>query len=155
MCEPARPALSTTTTPPPAPPSGTAFAASEGGHLFKLEDIALAGWLEWAAARRGFRVHLVKDRRSVPRRQQGCMHHAGSLRNAGLGLPKRASFAVAGCSAARGRLLPVPKGEKGGLDQAWPGSGRIQPCRALCCCLQRTHAAPGGTLKHTPPQHHP
>ncbi|KAL4430053.1 hypothetical protein ABPG77_004423 [Micractinium sp. CCAP 211/92] len=42
---------------------GTAFAASEGGHLFKLEDIALAGWLEWAAARRGFRVHLVKDRR--------------------------------------------------------------------------------------------
>ncbi|KAL4443993.1 hypothetical protein ABPG75_011730 [Micractinium tetrahymenae] len=42
---------------------GTAFAASEGGHLFKLEDIALAGWLEWAAQRRGFKVHLVVDKR--------------------------------------------------------------------------------------------
>lgn len=46
-------------------PAGTAFAASEGGHLFKLEDIALAGWLEWAAQRRAFKVHLVVDKRRV------------------------------------------------------------------------------------------
>lgn len=48
----------------PAPrPAGTAFAASQGGHLFKLEDVALGSWLEWAAEARGFQLHLVVDRR--------------------------------------------------------------------------------------------
>lgn len=54
-CPPARPCLTWH--------AGTAFAASEGGHLFKLEDVALGSWLEWTAARRGFTLHLVPDKR--------------------------------------------------------------------------------------------
>ena len=46
-------------------PAGTAYAASEGGHLFKLEDIALGGWLEWLAAERGIEVQRIKDKRWV------------------------------------------------------------------------------------------
>lgn len=47
----------------PLPPAGAAFSASHGGRLFKLEDVALASWLEWAAERGGFRIHRVTDRR--------------------------------------------------------------------------------------------
>ncbi|EFN56752.1 hypothetical protein CHLNCDRAFT_144204 [Chlorella variabilis] len=43
--------------------SGTAYAASVGGHLFRFEDVALGGWLEWAAERGGFKIRLVADRR--------------------------------------------------------------------------------------------
>ncbi|KAI7844774.1 hypothetical protein COHA_001654 [Chlorella ohadii] len=43
--------------------SGAAFAASHGDRLFKLEDVALASWLEWAAQQGGFRIHRVTDRR--------------------------------------------------------------------------------------------
>ena len=45
------------------PAAGAAFSASHGGRLFKLEDVALASWLEWAAERGGFRIHRVTDRR--------------------------------------------------------------------------------------------
>lgn len=51
--------------------SGAAHASSQGGHLFKLEDIALASWVEWAAERRGFEVHLVVDKRF---NYAGCNH---------------------------------------------------------------------------------
>ncbi|KAI3427158.1 hypothetical protein D9Q98_007095 [Chlorella vulgaris] len=43
--------------------AGTAYAASVGGHLFKLEDIAVGSWLEWAAQQRGFELHLAQDKR--------------------------------------------------------------------------------------------
>ena len=55
--------------PPPhrtahrTPTAGAAYAASVGGHLFKLEDIALGGWLEWLAAERGIEVQRIKDKR--------------------------------------------------------------------------------------------
>lgn len=45
------------------PTAGAAFAASHGGRLFKLEDVALASWLEWAAQQGNFRIHRVTDRR--------------------------------------------------------------------------------------------
>ena len=45
------------------PAAGAAFAASHGGRLFKLEDVALASWLEWAAERGNFSIHRVADRR--------------------------------------------------------------------------------------------
>ena len=48
---------------PPARRAGAAHAASAGGRLFKLEDVALGSWLEWAAARGGWAVHYVSDRR--------------------------------------------------------------------------------------------
>jgi hypothetical protein len=58
-----RPSTSPTHPCPLCAPAGTAYAASQGGHLFKLEDIAVGSWLEWAAQRRGLRLHLAADRR--------------------------------------------------------------------------------------------
>lgn len=58
-----RSALCVCATCPPARRAGAAYAASAGGRLFKLEDVALGSWLEWAAARGGWAVHYVSDRR--------------------------------------------------------------------------------------------
>ena len=48
---------------PPPRAAGAAFAASQGGHLFKLEDIALGSWLEWAEQQRNFTVQRVREKR--------------------------------------------------------------------------------------------
>ena len=66
--------------PTPTRGAGAAFAASQGGHLFKLEDIALASWLEWAAQRGGFAVHRVTDRRCVSPcvKARGCLALPGA-----------------------------------------------------------------------------